>query len=221
MITMSRYCRLITSLLLAMTSIAASATTPEQLVRDAAKQIGVTLTYDPSYRRLDYPNGDAPRNTGVCTDVVIRAYRDAYGFDLQRAVHEDMRKHFSRYPKNWGLRGPDRNIDHRRVPNLMRFLQRQGASLTVSKDAADYQTGDIVTWNLGGGITHIGLVDSGFVPGTKRPLVIHNIGAGTVREDILFRYTVTGHYRWSPAVSPATDQDSRGLPAPRDAAAQR
>ena len=207
-----------TSLLMLAACATVSATTPEQLVREAAEQIGVTLTYDPSYRRLDYPNGDAPRSTGVCTDVVIRAYRDAYGFDLQRAVHEDMRANFSLYPKIWGLRKPDRNIDHRRVPNLMRYLQRQGASLTVSQNASDYRTGDIVTWNLGGAITHIGLIDSSVVVGTKRPLVIHNIGAGAVREDILFRYTITGHYRWSP--SSAATPNSRGLPAPRDAAAR-
>ncbi len=154
------------------------------------------VTYDRSYFKIDYPNGDVPSGKGVCTDVVIRAYRKL-GIDLQKLVHEDMKANFSIYPKNWGLTSTDRNIDHRRVPNLMRFFERHGTVLPKSQNADDYQAGDIVTWNLGGGITHIGIVvDKTSLLG-NRPLIVHNIGAGQVLEDCLFRYTITGHYRYS------------------------
>ncbi|VXC84446.1 conserved exported hypothetical protein [Pseudomonas sp. 9AZ] len=165
----------------------------DALVTAAREQVGVTLTYDPAYRRLDYPNGDVPLNTGVCTDVVIRALREQ-GLDLQQAVHQDMRANFSLYPKNWGLSRPDSNIDHRRVPNLMTWFKRQGWSLPLGQDAERYRPGDIVTWDLGGGLTHIGII-SDRQAGSGVPLVLHNIGRGTQEEDILFSFKITGHYR--------------------------
>ena len=163
------------------------------LVTAAREQVGVTLTYDPAYRRLGYPNGDVPLNTGVCTDVVIRALREQ-GLDLQQAVHQDMRANFRLYPKNWGLSRPDSNIDHRRVPNLMTWFKRQGWALQVGEDAARYPPGAIVAWDLGGGRTHIG-VSSDRQAGSGVPLVLHNIGRGTQEEDILFRFKITGQYR--------------------------
>lgn len=163
------------------------------LVTAAREQVGVTLTYDPAYRRLGYPNGDVPLNTGVCTDVVIRALREQ-GLDLQQAVHQDMRANFRLYPKNWGLSRPDSNIDHRRVPNLMTWFKRQGWSLALGQDAERYRPGDIVTWDLGGGLTHIGII-SDRQAGSGVPLVLHNIGRGTQEEDILFSFKITGHYR--------------------------
>lgn len=166
----------------------------QQLVRDARSQVGVTLGYDPVYRRLDYPGGDVPISTGVCTDVVIRALRQQ-GLDLQQAVHADMRAHFSVYPRNWGLQRPDRNIDHRRVPNLMTWFKRQGMALPVSDKPVDYQAGDIVTWDLGRGLTHIGIVSDRISP-EGIPQVLHNIGRGTQEEDILFGFAITGHYRF-------------------------
>ncbi|NMY50584.1 DUF1287 domain-containing protein [Pseudomonas sp. WS 5011] len=165
----------------------------DALVTAAREQVGVTLSYDPAYRRLSYPNGDAPLNTGVCTDVVIRALR-AQGLDLQQAVHQDMRANFNLYPKNWGLSRPDSNIDHRRVPNLMTWFKRQGWSLPLGQDAERYRPGDIVTWDLGGGLTHIGII-SDRQAGSDAPLVLHNIGRGTQEEDIFFSFKITGHYR--------------------------
>lgn len=168
---------------------------PEQLISAARNQVGVTLGYDPVYRQLDYPGGDVPLATGVCTDVLIRALR-AQGLDLQQAVHEDMRAHFPAYPQNWGLKRPDRNIDHRRVPNLMTWFKRQGLAQPISQQAADYRPGDIVTWDLGNGLTHIGIVsDRSTAQGV--PLILHNIGRGTQEEDILFAFKVTGHYRFA------------------------
>lgn len=166
-----------------------------RLVEAARTQVGVTLGYDPAYRRIAYPGGDVPLATGVCTDVVIRALR-AQGLDLQQRVHEDMRRHFSAYPRHWGLRRPDPNIDHRRVPNLMTWFDRQGLSLKVGQAAADYQPGDIVTWDLGRGLQHIGIIsDRRSREGT--PLALHNIGQGTREEDILFRWPILGHYRFA------------------------
>jgi uncharacterized protein YijF (DUF1287 family) len=165
-------------------------------VAAARQQIGVTRHYDPAYRRIGYPGGDVPTDRGVCTDVVIRALRRAHGVDLQRAVHLDMRGNFAAYPSKrvWGLARPDPNIDHRRVPNLMVYFERRGYALGVSHEAINYLAGDIVTWDLGAGLTHIGIVsDRG--SGSGRPLVIHNIGRGAREEDILFAYRVTGHYR--------------------------
>ena len=166
------------------------------LVKAGRAQIGVTTGYDPSYRVLAYPGGDVAPQTGVCTDVLIRALR-AQGIDLQRRVHEDMRGHFSRYPQRWGLKGPDRNIDHRRVPNLQVYFQRHGQSLAPSRTASDYEAGDIVSWNLADGRPHIGIIsDRKAEDGT--PLVIHNIGAGVKEENVLWDFKITGHYR--PAV---------------------
>jgi len=167
------------------------------LVRAARSQIGVTRRYAPAYARLAYPGGDVPLEQGVCTDVVIRAYRKAYGCDLQRLVHEDMARAFSAYPKTWGMQQPDSNIDHRRVLNLQTFFARQKASLPVSDRGADYLPGDLVTQRLPGNLPHIVIVsdqrrDDGL------PLVIHNIGQGTREEDGLFGATVTGHYRFVP-----------------------
>ncbi|MFE1812605.1 DUF1287 domain-containing protein [Metapseudomonas otitidis] len=166
-----------------------------RLVEAARTQVGVTLGYDPAYRRIAYPGGDVSLATGVCTDVVIRALR-AQGLDLQQRVHEDMRRHFSAYPRHWGLKRPDPNIDHRRVPNLMTWFDRQGLSLKVGQAAADYQPGDIVTWDLGRGLQHIGIIsDRRSREGT--PLALHNIGQGTREEDILFRWPILGHYRFA------------------------
>ena len=153
------------------------------------------VKYDPAYYVIPYPNGDVPADRGVCTDVVIRAYRKM-GIDLQQEVHEDMKANFDVYPKNWGLTKPDRNIDHRRVPNLMQFFSRKGKSLPITDQASDYLPGHIVCWNLGGGTTHIGVV-SGFRNKDKtRYQIVHNIGAGQVLEDCLFSYKIIGHYRY-------------------------
>lgn len=168
-----------------------------RLIAAARKQIGVTLIYDPAYTRLAFPNGDVARSKGVCTDVVIRGYRDAFAIDLQSMVNADMKRAFGRYPKRWGLKTTDRNIDHRRVPNLQIFLERSGAKLPVSGNAADWEPGDIVTSLVGGTLPHIGIVsDRRTLLG--RPLVIHNIGRGTREEDVLFAHQISGHYRWLP-----------------------
>lgn len=166
---------------------------PARLVATARRQVGVTVSYDPVYRVLSYPGGDVPMETGVCSDVVIRALR-GLAIDLQKEVHEDMAVHFSAYPHEWGLSKPDKNIDHRRVPNLRAFFKRRGCELSVSKDAGDYQAGDVVTWNVCGSLPHIGIVSDRKTDGGI-PLVIHNIGRGTREEDVLFQYPVTGHYR--------------------------
>ncbi|TXB68009.1 DUF1287 domain-containing protein [Phaeodactylibacter luteus] len=162
---------------------------------DAA--LGLTaqqVQYDPAYFSIDYPMGDVPAHKGVCTDVVVRAYRKV-GIDLQQLVHEDMRRNFSQYPQKWGLNRPDPNIDHRRVPNLMTYFKRQGASLSTSQSAADYQPGDVVCWQLSGGLTHIGIVGPN-VSHAGRPLIIHNIGGGQNEDDVLFEFPIIGHYRF-------------------------
>ena len=174
----------------------AAADTPLQLVlRGAREQVGVTRGYDSSYRQIAYPGGDVPLRTGVCTDVVIRAFRKA-GIDLQVLVHEDMKRNFAAYPRTWGLTRPDTNIDHRRVPNLATFFRRRGGALAVTRKGADYKPGDVVTWRLSSGVPHIGLVSDVRVPGTDRHQVVHNIGAGAQSEDVLFAYELTGHYRY-------------------------
>lgn len=155
----------------------------------------VHVVYDASYVRMDYPNGDVPSGKGVCTDVVIRAYRKL-GIDLQQKVHEDMKANFSKYPQKWKLKRPDKNIDHRRVPNLMTFFSRFGQELSISQTAADYKPGDIVCWNLGGAITHIGIVVNRKTADGKRFLIVHNIGGGQVMEDVLFAFKIIGHYRY-------------------------
>ncbi len=154
------------------------------------------VVYDPSYFSITYPNGDVPKDKGVCTDIIIRAYRKL-GVDLQKEVHEDMKTNFSLYPKIWGLKKTDTNIDHRRVPNLMTFFKRKGTVKTISTNPKDYIPGDIVCWNLGGGITHIGIVSSKKSSTNKqRYLIVHNIGAGQVLEDCLFSFKIIGHYRY-------------------------
>ncbi len=153
----------------------------------------IEVIYDPAYYVLDYPGGDLPENRGVCTDVIIRAYR-AVNIDLQKEIHEDMKADFDSYPDNWGLSYPDKNIDHRRVPNLMVFFEKHGTSLPISRDAGDYRPGDIVCWNLGGGITHIGIVVDRKSPDGIRNMIVHNIGAGQVIEDCLLKFRIIGHY---------------------------
>lgn len=167
-----------------------------KLVAAARHQVGITLTYDPAYSKLDYPGGDVPRERGVCTDVIVRAYRDALDIDLQVLVHEDMRKAFSAYPSLWRLKKTDRNIDHRRVPNLQAFFKRAGAAQAISEKGADYRPGDIVSQMLPGNLPHIGIVADERTPDGSRPLVVHNIGAGARLEDVLFAYPITGHYRY-------------------------
>lgn len=173
-----------------------------QLVQDARLQTLHPITYDGTYVRLDYPGGDVAADRGVCTDVVIRAYR-AQGIDLQHLVHEDMRAAFAAYPDDWGLHAPDPNIDHRRVPNLQRFFERRGDALSLTPNAAAsrFQPGDLVTWMLPGNLPHIGVVSDRRDEANHHPLIIHNIGAGVVEEDMLFRFKVTGHYRFAPASS--------------------
>lgn len=153
------------------------------------------VVYDPTYFSLAYPNGDPPADKGVCTDVIVRAYRKA-GIDLQKEVHEDMAANFDRYPKKWGLKKTDKNIDHRRVPNLMVFFSRHGTVLKTSTNAADYKPGDIVTWDLGSGLVHIGIVTSRRSADNVRNLIVHNIGYGQELSDCLFAYKITGHYRY-------------------------
>ncbi|MBD9478446.1 DUF1287 domain-containing protein [Pseudoxanthomonas sp. PXM02] len=164
------------------------------LVAAARAQIGVVRIYDPTYFGLSYPGGDVPADRGVCTDVVIRALR-TQGLDLQQAIHEDMRAHFDVYPQQWGLSRPDRNIDHRRVPNQMRWFARQGWEQDIGQSADDFSPGDIVAWKLtGSGLLHIGIVsDRRSHDGT--PLILHNINAGTQENDLLFHHTIIGHYR--------------------------
>lgn len=153
------------------------------------------VSYDPTYFQMDYPNGDVPNGKGVCTDVVIRAYRKL-GIDLQKEVHEDMKTNFSKYPTNWGLNSPDKNIDHRRVPNLMTFFNRKGTSKPITTNSTDYLPGDIVCWNLGGSVTHIGIIVNRKSSDGQRFLLVHNIGGGQVLEDCLFNFKIIGHYQY-------------------------
>ncbi len=154
------------------------------------------VTYNPAYVRLSYPNGDVPANTGVCTDVLIRAYREAFTIDLQKEVHEDMKSNFQLYPKNWGRKTTDKNIDHRRVYNLMVFFKRKGIEKAITKNAEDYKPGDIVCWILPRNLAHIGLVTNQKSADSKRYLIVHNVGAGQVLEDILFDWKIIGHYQY-------------------------
>lgn len=162
----------------------------DKLVQDAQQQKGKTLLYDPAYSKLNYPMGDVPIIKGVCTDVVIRALRHQ-NIDLQQRIHEDMKKNFSKYPQKWGLKKPDSNIDHRRVPNIQTYFQRQGYVVQDQK----FKPGDIVTWDLGKGLVHIGVISNRFAEDKSTPLVIHNIGYGTQENNILYQYKMTGHYR--------------------------
>ena len=187
--------------LLALTcwSQAGSQTSPDvfalRLVTAALDRLDHHVTYDGSYRRLDYPGGDVPDSLGVCTDLVLRAYRSV-GIDLQRLVHEDMLADFAAYPRLWGASRPDPNIDHRRVPNLQVFFSRHGKVLAVSSDPAIYLPGDIVTWSLPGNLPHIGIVTDRHSRDGSRPLIVHNIGAGPALDDMLFAFEITGHYRY-------------------------
>lgn len=160
----------------------------------ASEQTKITTGYDPSYVDLKYPGGDVAPETGVCSDVLIRAFRKA-GIDLQKEVHEDMKAAWSSYPREWGAVRPDSNIDHRRVLNLMTFFKRKGKTVPVTSDRADYLPGDIVAWDLGGGVEHIGIVSNLSIE-AGRPQIIHNIGAGAKAEDVLFNWKVIGHYRF-------------------------
>lgn len=180
--------------LLAIFVNAAESARIKDFVKAARSQVGKTRYYDPSYRSLRYPNGDVPIDRGVCTDVVVRALRDAYNFDLQQYVHEDMKQNFSKYPKIWGLKRPDSNIDHRRVPNLMTFFKRKGWSLPVTRQASNFKAGDIVTCIVPPHLPHIMIVSDRLNRGNI-PLVIHNIGSGTQEEDRLFEFQLTGHFR--------------------------
>ncbi len=166
-----------------------------KLADSAATLTRQHVVYDPHYFTIKYPGGDVPTGKGVCTDVVIRAYRKL-GIDLQKEVHQDMQANFSKYPKKWGRKSPDANIDHRRVPNLMKFFERNNSKLDITTNGGDYKPGDIVAWDLGGGITHIGIVVKKKSSDGTHYMVVHNIGAGQVIEDCLFRFQIIGHYRY-------------------------
>jgi uncharacterized protein YijF (DUF1287 family) len=168
-----------------------------KFVHAAAALENRAVVFDGSYRRIAYPLGDVPVNVGVCADVVVRAYR-GIGIDLQRLVHEDMQRQFSAYSNLWGLTRPDANIDHRRVPNLRTFFRRHGATLKVTGDPNNYRPGDLVTWNLvpRGSLPHIGIVTQKRSLDGTRPLIMHNMGGGQVFEDILFKFQITGHFRY-------------------------
>jgi uncharacterized protein YijF (DUF1287 family) len=186
----------------AQTSLADSRTRQEFLQKLSAAAIERTnhaVRYVGAYVRIPYPGGDVPADTGVCTDEIIRSYR-AVGIDLQKEVHEDMLRNFAAYPnqRRWGLAHPDANIDHRRVPNLRVFFARKGETLAISSRAEDYSPGDLVTWDLGGGVPHIGIVVDRKSARAGRNLVVHNIGAGPKMEDVVFQWKITGHYRYGP-----------------------
>lgn len=189
---------LVTALLLA-AQTATSESFGEAIVLAALERTTHDIRYDGSYFSIGYPNGDVPSDIGVCTDVIVRAYRSV-GVDLQVLVHEDMAENFDAYPSKviWGLSSPDRNIDHRRVPNLQAFFSRHGEVLPATDHKHDYSPGDIVTWMLPGNLPHIGIVTGRVSPRSGNPLIVHNIGSGPTLEDMLFSYTITGHYRYVP-----------------------
>jgi len=165
------------------------------LAQKAENRLEYSIIYNGAYYKIDYPMGDVPSNIGVCTDVLIRSYR-AVGIDLQEKVHEDMKKNFLKYPKIWRLAKPDTNIDHRRVPNLMTYFNRVGSSLPITLDKDDYRPGHVVSWDLGGGLMHIGIVSSKKSPKTDNPLIVHNIGSGPQINDMLFNYKIIGHFKY-------------------------
>ncbi|MDQ2922152.1 MAG: DUF1287 domain-containing protein [Acidobacteriota bacterium] len=167
----------------------------KQFVEAAIEQSKVTTGYDPSWVKIDYPNGDVSSDTGVCSDVVVRAFRKA-GIDLQKEVHEDMARAWVAYPKKWGASGTDTNIDHRRVLNLMTYFDRQGKSLPITNDRADYLPGDVVAWDLSDGLEHIGILTNLSSEPDKHYLIVHNIGAGARVEDVLLAWKIVGHYRY-------------------------
>lgn len=168
-----------------------------KLIAAAETQIGRTVIYDPAYVRLAYPGGDVPMERGVCCDVVVRAYRAGLNLDLQKLVHEDMARAFSAYPKTWGLRRPDSNIDHRRVLNLETFFRRKGAALPVTS-AMDFRPGDLATLRLPGNLPHIVVVTGKRAP-SGRYLCVHNVGQGTRREDVLTAWELVGRFRYAPS----------------------
>lgn len=165
------------------------------VIDGAVDQIGKTTSYDASYQKIDYPNGDVPIETGVCSDVIVRAFRKG-GIDLQKDLHEDMKDNFSLYPTRWGLKATDASIDHRRVPNLQTYFTRKGKWLSTGGSSETFLPGDIVTWDLGGGVDHVGMVVNVWYKPAQRYLIVHNIGAGTRMEDVLFAWKITGHYRY-------------------------
>ncbi|MGI9303320.1 MAG: DUF1287 domain-containing protein [Gammaproteobacteria bacterium] len=171
----------------------------DRLVQAAIERTTHEIEYDGSYYAIEYPGGDIPSDRGVCTDVLIRSYHKL-GIDLQREVHEDIALNFEAYPSRriWGLAAPDTNIDHRRVPNLQVFFGRKGTSIPITQSPEDYRPGDLVTWMLPGNLPHIGIVTDHRGPDTATPFVVHNIGAGPKHEDILFKYEITGHFRYEP-----------------------
>ncbi|MEZ4946702.1 MAG: DUF1287 domain-containing protein [Cyclobacteriaceae bacterium] len=186
----------ITILLSLVISLSRAQDTFSKKLSDAAVELTThKVQYDPTYFSIPYPNGDVPSDKGVCTDVVIRAYRKL-GIDLQKEVHEDMASNFSLYPKDWGLNATDKNIDHRRVPNLMTFFKRHGTVKKKSTNPNDYAPGDIVTWNLGGGTNHIGILIDQKSRDNERYLVVHNIGNGQEISDCLFQFKIIGHYSY-------------------------
>ena len=168
---------------------------PENISNAAIELTKDEVIYDGSYYSIPYPNGDVPDGIGVCTDVIVRTYR-LLGLDLQKEIHEDMKNNFDLYPKIWGLKKPDQNIDHRRVPNQMTYFERQGASLTITNDSKNYLPGDIVAWDLGGGTTHIGIVVNKKSSNSENYMIVHNIGAGQNIDDCLFDFKIIGHYRF-------------------------
>lgn len=169
--------------------------TVNQVIEAGLEQTKYTFYYDPSYTQISYPGGDVPLERGVCTDVIVRAFRKV-GVDLQKEVHEDMKRSFAAYSTKWGLKKPDPNIDHRRVPNLKTYFERKGRALKITDNPADYLPGDIVTWDLGGGYDHIGIVTNLWSDAAQRYLVVHNIGSGAKVENVLFAWRITGHYRY-------------------------
>jgi uncharacterized protein YijF (DUF1287 family) len=166
----------------------------KKVVESALEQTRQTFSYDPSYTKVEYPNGDVPIERGVCADVIVRAFRNA-GVDLQKEVHEDMTRHFAAYPAKWGARKPDSNIDHRRVANLMTHFERKLKSVAISSKPSDYLPGDVVAWELDNRLLHIGLVTDAVAGDSRNFLVVHNIGSGARLEDVLMAWKVIGHYR--------------------------
>jgi uncharacterized protein YijF (DUF1287 family) len=183
-------------------TVAQASSVSDKLVAAAIDRTKSLVIYNGAYEKIAYPMGDINPYFGVCTDVIIRTFRKI-NFDFQQAIHEDMVENFSKYPKLWGLKTPDRNIDHRRVPNIRTFLKHKGASLPVSHDAADYEAGDLVTWMLPGNKPHIGIVINER-NNNKVPRIVHNVGWGTTKENFLFQYPITGHYRYLPKITPVS-----------------
>jgi uncharacterized protein len=167
----------------------------KQVLEGAVEQTKQTFIYDPAYIKLDYPGGDPPIERGVCSDVIVRAFRKG-GVDLQKEIHEDISRNFSAYPKLWSSKRPDRNIDHRRVANLMTYFERKGKMLQVTSDLKDYQPGDIVAWRLDNGLLHIGIVSNVLTDDKKGYYMIHNIGDGARVENVLLSWRIIGHYRY-------------------------